>query len=69
MNCKECGRKPSSSNLIYSIGICLEELRRATKVISHDGRCADRDLNRKLPNTIKTIRISWLDEQLLVSQK
>jgi hypothetical protein len=49
MNLKGCGRKRSWPNLRYCSGICLEGLRKTTKIISQASRSPGRDLNPGSP--------------------
>jgi hypothetical protein len=49
INWKGCGWKRSWPNLRYYPGICLEGLRKTTKILSQDSRHPGRDLNQGSP--------------------
>jgi hypothetical protein len=49
MKWKGCGRKRSRSHLRYYPGICLEGLRKITKILSQDSLSKGRDLNSGPP--------------------
>jgi hypothetical protein len=49
MNWKECGRKELWLNLKYCLSICVNELREAMKILSHDSQCPRQDFKWEPP--------------------
>jgi hypothetical protein len=59
MNWKGYGRKWSCTNLRHYPGICLERLRKTTKILSQDSRSLGQDLNPGPPEYEPGVLITW----------